>query len=389
MANAESRATCNLKLLCHLISLMPSALALKSEVQEKILDGARISQEEALSLYNLPLPELASLADERRRQAKAQAFDGHGNEIVTYIIDRNINYTNVCNVYCKFCAFYRTEKDDDHYVLTPEQISEKIRELESIGGTQILMQGGHHPKLKIDYYINLLQHIRQHHPTINIHGFSPPEFNHFAEVFGLSLEEVIVRFKEAGLGSIPGGGGEILVDRVREKISPLKCTSDQWLEVMRIGHRHGLNSSATMMFGHVETIEERFQHLQRLRDLQDETHGFTAFICWTFQPENTVLKADPVGSHEYLRMQALSRIFLDNIPNVQSSWVTQGPKIGQIALQYGANDFGSIMMEENVVSSAGTSFRLNVEEMRRLISEIGYKPRQRNNWYELLDAPSN
>jgi cyclic dehypoxanthinyl futalosine synthase len=246
------------------------------------------------------------------------------------------------------------------------------------------MQGGHHPKLTIDYYLELLQHIRREHPTINIHGFSPPEFNHFAEVFGMTLEEVIVRFKEAGLGSIPGGGGEILVDRVRNRIAPLKCDSNHWLEVMRIAHRNGLNSSATMMFGHVETLDDRLEHLQRLRDLQDETGGFTAFICWTFQPENTLLKAEPVGSYEYLRMQALSRIFLDNFDNVQASWVTQGPKIGQIALNYGANDFGSIMMEENVVSSAGTSFRLSVQEMRRLITEIGYEPHQRDNWYRLL-----
>lgn len=360
-------------------------LSRSSEIEEKIAEGLRIDQAEAHLLYELPLPELGALADLRRRQIHKSTYEGRGNEIVSYIVDRNINYTNVCNVYCKFCAFYRTEKDDDHYVLTPEQISEKIRELESIGGRQILMQGGHHPKLKIDYYLDLLQHIRQHHPTINIHGFSPPEFNHFAEVFKMSLEEVITRFKEAGLGSIPGGGGEILVDRVRNKISPLKCNSDQWLEVMKIAHRLGLNSSATMMFGHVETVEERLQHLQRLRDLQDETKGFTAFICWTFQPDNTLLKADSVGSHEYLRMQAISRIFLDNIPNIQSSWVTQGPKIGQIALQYGANDFGSIMMEENVVSSAGTSFRLSITEMCRLIQEIGYEPRQRNNWYQLLD----
>jgi len=325
------------------------------------------------------------LADARRRQKKAAACGGRGNEIVTYLIDRNINYTNVCNVYCKFCAFYRTEKDADHYVLTPEQISEKIRELEAIGGTQILMQGGHHPKLGIDYYLDLLHHIRRNHPTINIHGFSPPEFNHFAEVFGLSLEEVIRRFKEAGLGSIPGGGGEILVDRVRNRISPLKCDSDHWLEVMRIAHRMGLNSSATMMFGHVETVEDRLEHLRRLRETQDETGGFTAFICWTFQPENTLLKAEPVGSHEYLRMQALGRIFLDNFENVQSSWVTQGPKIGQIALQFGANDFGSVMMEENVVSSAGTTFRVSVEEIQGLVSELGYEPRQRDNWYRLLD----
>lgn len=358
---------------------------LNRSLREKVLAGERVSVEEAKELYFAPLPELGFLADSRRRQRKQQAYDGRGNEIVTYLIDRNINYTNVCNVYCKFCAFYRTEKDEDHYVLTPEQVSAKITELEAIGGTQILMQGGHHPKLTIDYYLNLLSYIKEHHPRVNIHGFSPPEFNHFSQVFGMSLEEVIRRFKEAGLGSIPGGGGEILVDKIRDRVSPLKCNSDQWLEVMRVAHRLGLNSSATMMFGHVESVDDRLEHLRRLRDLQDETGGFTAFICWTFQPENTVLKAEPVGSSEYLRMQALSRIYLDNFENVQSSWVTQGPKIGQIALQFGANDFGSIMMEENVVSSAGTTFRITVDEMRRLITESGYEPHQRDNWYRLLN----
>ena len=357
-----------------------------SLAKEKVLNGERITPAEARELYYAPLAELALLADARRRQVKKAAFDGQGNRIVTYIVDRNINYTNVCNVYCKFCAFYRTEKDHDHYVLTPEQISAKITELEAIGGTQILMQGGHHPKLTIDYYLDLLHHIRANHPTINIHGFSPPEFNHFAEVFNMSLEEVITRFKEAGLGSIPGGGGEILVDAVRNRIAPLKCNSDQWLEVMRIAHRLGLSSSATMMFGHVETIDERIEHLQRLRDVQDETHGFTAFICWTFQSDGTKMRhIPPTGSHEYLRIQALARIFLDNFDNVQSSWVTQGPRIGQIALQYGANDYGSVMMEENVVSAAGTSFRLTVDEIRGAITELGYQPRQRDNWYRLLD----
>ena len=358
---------------------------LDAEIKARVIDGGRITPEEAKQLYFAPLTELGELADARRRQRKGAAYDGRGNEIVTYIIDRNINYTNVCNVYCKFCAFMRTERQDDSYVLTPEQIGAKITELESIGGTQILMQGGHHPKLGIDYYLNLLQHIRKNHPTINIHGFSPPEFNHFAEVFKMPLEDVIRRFKEAGLGSIPGGGGEILVDKIRNAIAPLKCDSDHWLEVMRIAHQLGLASSATMMFGHVESVDDRIEHLRRLREVQDETHGFTAFICWTFQPENTRLKAAPVGSHEYLRMQALSRIFLDNFDNVQSSWVTQGPKVGQVALQYGANDYGSVMMEENVVSAAGTSFRLTVDEIRKAISELGYEAHQRDNWYQLLN----
>ncbi|HSH40300.1 MAG TPA: CofH family radical SAM protein, partial [Chthoniobacterales bacterium] len=262
----------------------------------------------------------------------------------------------------------------------------KLDELSAAGGVQILMQGGHHPKLHFDWYLKLLAHIRAKYPHINIHGFSPPEFQHFAEVFRIPLRQVISEFKAAGLGSIAGGGGEILVDRVRKRIAPLKCDSNAWLEVMQVAHEVGLKSSATMMFGHVETIEDRIEHLQRLREQQDASGGFTAFICWTFQPENTVLKVERrAGVAEYLRMQALSRIFLDNIPNVQSSWVTQGPDIGQVALKYGANDFGSVMMEENVVSSAGTTFRLNAAKIEELIRGAGYEPRRRNNWYELLN----
>jgi cyclic dehypoxanthinyl futalosine synthase len=348
-------------------------------IQNKVCDGERISSEEAVRLYHaLTVPELGALADVVRERK-------HPQRVVTYIIDRNINYTNVCDVYCTFCAFMREERDDDSYVLTPEQVGEKLKELVAIGGVQVLMQGGHHPKLGIDYYLNLLQYMRRNFPQVNIHGFSPPEFNHFAGVFKMPVEEVIRRFKEAGLGSIPGGGGEILVDRVRQRIAPLKCMSDEWLRVMEIAHGMGLNSSATMMFGHVETIEDRVEHLQRLRDLQDRTHGFTAFICWTFQNENTRLKVPSVGAHEYLRTQALARIFLDNFDNVQSSWVTQGPQIGQIALKFGANDFGSVMMEENVVSQAGATFRINEETMRRLIGELGYEPHRRNNWYQRLN----
>ncbi len=353
---------------------------------EKILAGERISADDTLELYHRPLEELGALANARRDLAKAKSYGGRGCEIVTYIVDRNINYTNVCNVYCKFCAFYRTEKDEDHYVLSFEQIDQKLDELSAVGGVQILMQGGHHPKLPFQWYIDLLQHIREKYPHINIHGFSPPEFQHFAETFGIPLREVISELKKAGLGSIPGGGGEILVDRVRKKISPLKINSDQWLEVMQVAHELGLKSSATMMFGHIETIEERIEHLRRIRDQQDRSGGFTAFICWTFQPQHTVLKVKyPTGVSEYLRTQALARIFLDNIENVQSSWVTQGPGIGQIALRYGANDFGSVMMEENVVSSAGTTFRLNAAEIESLIHDAGYEARQRNNWYELLN----
>jgi cyclic dehypoxanthinyl futalosine synthase len=358
----------------------------RDALTEKIFAGERISFEDALELYQWPLEELGVLANARRDLAKAKSYDNRGREIVTYIVDRNINYTNVCNVYCKFCAFYRTERDEDHYVLSFEQIDEKLEELSAAGGVQILMQGGHHPKLAFEWYLDLLRHIREKYPHINIHGFSPPEFQHFAEMFRIPLREVISEFKNAGLGSIPGGGGEILVDRVRQKISPLKINTDQWLEVMQVAHELGLKSSATMMFGHAETIADRIEHLQRIRGQQDRSGGFTAFICWTFQPQHTVLKIKhPTGVAEYLRTQALARIFLDNIDNVQSSWVTQGPGIGQIALKYGANDFGSVMMEENVVSSAGTTFRLDAAQIESLIRDAGYEPRRRNNWYELLN----
>ena len=358
----------------------------RNGLSDKLLEGKRISPDEAMELYRLPLEELGALANVRRNLAKQKSYGGRGRDIVTYIADRNINYTNVCNVYCKFCAFYRTERDDDHYVLSREEFDQKLDELSAAGGVQILMQGGHHPKLPFEWYVDLLQHIKAKYPHINIHGFSPPEFQHFAETFKMPLRDVISEFKKAGLGSIPGGGGEILVDRVRKKISPLKINSDQWLEVMQVAHELGLKSSATMMFGHVETVEERVEHLQRIRDQQDKSGGFTAFICWTFQPQHTVLKIpQPTGVAEYLRMQALSRIFLDNIDNIQSSWVTQGPGIGQVALKYGANDFGSVMMEENVVSAAGTTFRLNAADFEALIRDAGYEPHRRNNSYELLN----
>lgn len=383
------------------------------ELLQKVWDGQRINQTEALRLYHLPLEELGALADRRRQLAKAQAYDGRGNEIVTYNVDRNVNYTNVCNVYCKFCAFYRTEKDDDSYVITFDEMDQKIRETLDLGGTQILMQGGHHPKLTKQWYLDLLSHIKAKFPQVNIHGFSPSEFIHFREVFNEPLEKIIGDFKAAGLGSIPGGGGEILVDRVRQRIAPLKAMSNDWLEVMDVAHRLGLYSSATMMFGHVETIEDRIEHLERLRQQQDKSlervrsaergvrndqdansqrstlsaqpAAFTAFICWTFQAEHTKLRAPTVGAHEYLRTQALGRIYLDNFENIQSSWVTQGLEIGQVALKFGANDLGSIMIEENVVSQAGTTFRMTVPDMHRLIKDLGYEPHQRNNWYQLVN----
>ncbi len=352
---------------------------------QKGWDGQRIDQAEALRLYHLPLEELGALADRRRQLAKANAYDGRGNDIVTYIIDRNVNYTNVCNVYCKFCAFYRTEKDDDAYVISHNEMDRKIEETIALGGTQILMQGGHHPKLTKQWYLDLLSHIKAKFPQINIHGFSPSEFVAFQEFFNEPVERIIRDFVKAGLGSIPGGGGEILVDRVRQRIAPLKAMSDEWLGVMDVAHGLGLASTATMMFGHIETVEERIEHLDRVRAQQDTSKGFTAFIAWTFQAEHTKLKAPTVGAHEYLRMQALSRIYLDNVPNIQSSWVTQGQEIGQIALKYGANDLGSIMIEENVVSQAGTTFRMGVADMQRLIMDLGYEAHQRDNWYRLLN----
>lgn len=355
------------------------------DLLQKVWDGQRISPAEGLRLYRLPLQELGALADHRRQSARAQSYDGRGNEIVTYIVDRNVNYTNVCDVYCKFCAFYRVEDDADAYVISFDELDRKIEETIALGGTQILMQGGHHPRLSMPWYLDLLAHIKGKFPRINIHGFSPSEFIHFREVFGLPLEEIIAQFKAAGLGSIPGGGGEILVDRVRQRVSPLKAMSDDWLEVMDVAHRLGLNSTATMMFGHVETVEDRIEHLERVRAQQDKSKGFTAFIAWTFQAEHTRLKAATVGAHEYLRTQALSRIYLDNIPNIQSSWVTQGSAIGQIALKFGANDLGSIMIEENVVSQAGATFRMTEEDMHRLIRDLGYEPRQRDNWYRLVN----
>ena len=352
---------------------------------QKVWNGERITESEAIELARLPLHQLGALSDRRRQLAKADDYDGQGNEIVTYILDRNINYTNVCNVYCKFCAFWRTEKQDEAYVISHEEIDKKIEETVALGGTQILMQGGHHPKLNKQWYLDLLGHIREKFPEINIHAFSPSEFIHFRDVFDEPLETLVRDFRDAGLGSIPGGGGEILVDKVRNRIAPLKAMTDDWLKVMEVAHKLKMASTATMMFGHVESIEDRVEHLERVRRQQDETGGFTAFIAWTFQSENTKLKAPTVGANEYLRMQALSRIYLDNVPNIQSSWVTQGLEIGQVALKYGANDLGSIMIEENVVSEAGTTFCMDEGDMQRLIKDIGYTPRQRDNWYRLVN----
>jgi cyclic dehypoxanthinyl futalosine synthase len=348
-------------------------------VLEKAVAGARLTPEEGLRL--LESRDLAALG----RAANEVTLRLHPENYRTYNIDRNINYTNVCTAVCDFCAFYRTPKSPEGYVLDRETLYQKIAETVAIGGDQILLQGGLHPDYKIEWYEELLRDIKARFPQVNIHGFSPPEIYHFTKVSKLPLREILVRLKAAGLGSLPGGGAEILVDRVRGAITRGKVMTDDWLEVNRVWHQLGGRSTATMMFGHVETLAERIEHLDRLRSLQDETGGFTAFICWTFQPDHTdMADTPPAGSFEYHKTNAVAPLYLDNIANIQSSWVTQGRKVGQLALLYGANDMGSLMIEENVVAEAGTVHHLTLDEIRGAISELGYIPRQRNVFYELL-----
>jgi cyclic dehypoxanthinyl futalosine synthase len=362
-----------------------------TRILEKAVAGERLRPDEGLALLEShDLPALGAAADAVTRRLHPEPYR-------TYNIDRNINYSNVCAAVCDFCAFYRPLKHVEAYVLPPEVILEKIAETVALGGDQILMQGGLHPTLPLEWYEELLRTIKRHFPQVNVHGFSPPEIHHFTKVARLPLRTVLERLKAAGLGSLPGGGGEILVDRVRKLITRGKVLTDDWLNVHRVWHELGGKSTCTMMFGHVETLAERIEHLERLRRLQDETGGFTAFICWTFQPpdhapwfDNRVDGVDmsrlpEAGAFEYLKTQAVSRLYLDNIPNIQSSWVTQGEKIGGLALWFGANDMGSLMIEENVVAQAGTVYHLTLEQIRRLIREAGYIPRQRNVFYEYLD----
>jgi cyclic dehypoxanthinyl futalosine synthase len=348
-------------------------------VLERSANGQRISKQDGLSL--LKSHQLARLG----RAANQITQRLHPENYRTYNIDRNINYTNICSAVCDFCAFYRSPKSPEGYVLDRETLFQKVEQTIALGGNQILLQGGMHPTLKLDWYTDLLSELRSRYPQVNLHAFSPPEIYQFTKINRLSLREVLSELKAAGMGSLPGGGGEILVDRVRRQITRGKVLSDDWLNVMRVWHELGGKSSATMMFGHVETLEERIEHLERLRQLQDETGGFTAFICWTFQPENTDLAHLPAkGAYEYLHTQAVSRLYLDNIPNIQSSWVTQGLKVGQLALLYGANDMGSLMIEENVVAEAGTVHFLTLDQMRAAIEELGFEARQRDVFYQLL-----
>jgi len=413
------------------------------DINPVLIGEARLTDAQALELHGS-----ASLQD-LGTWASAVALRMHPQRYRTYVIDRNINYTNVCTAKCTFCAFRRDHEDADAYVLSFEQIAHKIRELVAIGGTQILMQGGMNDRLPIEWYEELLRYVKTNFPTVHIHAFSPPEFIEFERFFGMDVRQIIRRFHAAGLATIPGGGGEIFAPRVRRRIGIGKCTGDDWLRVMRVAHEEGLNTSSTMLIGHIEFVRERIDHMSALRDMQDyalalvsgqstaasltqsvqarlpgvfaksplptadqrPTPGsYTAFIHWPFQRENTPLgrakEWDPdlhgpfddstnqdilrgrvvrmAGAAEYLRMLAIARLYFDNIPNLQSSWVTMGPKIGQLAMMFGANDMGSVMMEENVVSAAGTTYKLNEREICRLIRDTGWIPAQRDQYYNVL-----
>lgn len=354
-------------------------------ILDETLAGRRLAEADAVRL--LESNELAAIG----RAADAVTRRLHPEPYRTYNIDRNINYTNVCTAVCDFCAFYRGPKHPEGYVLDRQTLMGKIGEMVDVGGDQILLQGGLHPTLTLEWYEDLLRDIKDRFPQVNVHGFSPPEIHHFTKVSKRPLREVLERLARAGLGSLPGGGGEILVDRVRAAMTRGKVMTDDWLAVHRQWHGLGGRSTATMMFGHIETLAERVEHLERIRAVQDETGGFTAFICWSFQPDNTEM-ADipPAGAFEYLKTQAVARLYLDNVANIQSSWVTQGREIGQLALLYGANDMGSLMLEENVVSAAGTVHHLTLEQIRSAISELGWIPRRRNVFYELFeDEPAS
>ncbi|WP_028582403.1 cyclic dehypoxanthinyl futalosine synthase [Desulfogranum japonicum] len=351
-----------------------------SRISRKVEQGERISDEDFLWLeQHAELYDLGVLADTIRKRL-------HPDPVVTYVVDRNINYTDICISACKFCAFYCSPDDEGGSVLTREELKQKIDETQALGGTQILLQGGLHPDKPLEFYEDMLRFIKQ--TGIHIHGFSPPEIHHFANVSAVTEAEVITRLIAAGLDSIPGGGAEILTDRVRNEMAPNKCSADQWLAIMEEAHHQGLRTTATMMFGHIETIEERLEHLRRLRELQDKTGGFTAFILWPFQPDNTPIaksrNIEKTSAFTYLRMLALSRIYLDNFANVQASWVTQGPKIAQLSLFFGANDFGSTMIEENVVAAAGVRFRLSEQEIQHLVKDAGFIPKQRLMDYTLV-----
>jgi cyclic dehypoxanthinyl futalosine synthase len=351
-------------------------------IAEKVRAARRVTAAEALALFRAaPTSQLGHLADLVRARK-------HAGRVVTYIIDRNVNYTNVCVARCNFCAFYRPVGSSGGYVLSFEEIFRKIDETIAVGGVQLLLQGGHNPDLPLSWYEDLFRAIKDRYPGFKLHALSPPEIIHLSRLSQLSIQEVIERLMAAGLDSVPGGGAEILVDRVRKLLHCYgKATADEWLDVMRHAHRAGLRTTATMMYGTVETDEERLEHLVRLRDLQDETGGFTAFIAWSYQPERTELSGSEATGIDYLRTLATARIVLDNFDNVQASWVTQGGKVGQLSLAYGANDMGSVMIEENVVRAAGASYCMDEAEIVRNIEDAGFAAKRRDMHYGILGDP--
>ncbi len=349
-------------------------------VKDKVINGERIDREEAKALFEgLDLPTLGYLADLVRRRK-------HPDNVVTFVIDRNVNYTNICIAGCKFCAFYRRKSDPDAYVLSLDEIFRKVEELVRWGGTTLLMQGGINPDLPLSFYEEMISAIRERFPQVQIHCFSAPEIVYLAKLERMSIREVLIRLKEAGLMSIPGGGAEILSQEVRDRISPGKCTVEEWEEVHRTAHELGMTTTATMMFGHVETIDHILEHLERVRRIQDETGGFTAFIPWTFQRGNTEMDhVEPAGSVYYLKVLALSRIYLDNFDNIQSSHVTQTMRVGTVGLHFGANDLGSVMIEENVISSTHFKVKIpKVEDMVQAIKDAGFRPAQRDTYYRIV-----
>jgi cyclic dehypoxanthinyl futalosine synthase len=352
------------------------------QIVENVRAGGRVSADEAQVLYlEVPTAVLGRLADGIRARK-------HGDGVVTYIIDRNVNYTNVCVAKCNFCAFYRPVGSPEGYVLGFEELFQKIDETVAVGGVQLLLQGGHNPDLPLTWYEDLFRAVKERYPSFKLHALSPPEIIHLSRLSQLSVPMVIERLIAAGMDSIPGGGAEILVDRVRKLLHCYgKATADEWLDVMRHAHRAGLRTTATMMYGTVETLEERLEHLLRLRDVQDETGGFTAFITWSYQPQHTELGGTEATGIEYLRTLAMARIVLDNFDNVQASWVTQGGKVGQLSLAYGANDMGSVMIEENVVRAAGASYCMDELEIVRNIEDAGFVPKRRDMHYQILGDP--
>ncbi len=358
---------------------MTAAMEACDRILKKRLDGERITLEEGAALYACDLVRLGKAAQTLVRRIRP---DGR----VTFIVDRNVSYTNACIVDCDFCAFYRSPGDKEAYALSYEQIFQKIQELVDLEGTQVLIQGGVNPELPLEYYLDLIRAIRVKFPQVHIHSFSVVEFDMISKKFRLPLAEVFRRFKEAGLNSLPGGGAEILVERVRKIISPKKASSDRWLEVMRTAHEAGLRSTATMVFGHVETLEERILHLGKIRELQDETHGFRAFIPWTLSPHGTPRMSQfrPAGGEDYLKTVAISRLMLDNIEHVQSGWLTEGLKLGQIGLAFGCDDMGGTLLEDKVLEPTGIKVRTRREDLIRLIREAGCIPAQRNTNYEIL-----